>query len=131
MVVLRKILDRIKRLLKRKKKKEPAVIKINKAKARKIKITARDIQENCVRIKYAMDHTPINTPEYDALAKELDYQIGLLKKVKDANQVISVKDFMVIGGTSAALIFFIALAREYPSAVKMASMILKFVPFKG
>lgn len=114
-----KILERLKRKTK------------NKVKVKKIKVTAKDIQENCCRIKAAMDKTPINTPEYDALAKELDYQVGLLKKIKDANQVISVKDAMVIGGTAVSLVFFIALTREYPTALKVASMILKFVPFKG
>ena len=103
----------------------------NIQKVKRIKVTAKDIQENCCRIKAAMDKTPINTPEYDALAKELDYQMGILKKVKDANQVISLKDGLVIGGTTLSLVFFIALAREYPTALKVASMILKFIPFKG
>ena len=129
MMLFRKILEWFKGLFKKRKK--PVVVKIDKSKVKKIKITARDIQENCVRIKYAMDHTPINTPEYDALAKELDYQVGLLKKVKDANQIISAKDALIIAGTASSLIFFIALTREYPNAVKMASMILKFIPYKG
>lgn len=109
-----------------KKKDKPKLQKV-----KKIKLTAKDIQENCMRIKAAMDRTKIGTPEYDALAKELDFQVGLLKKIKDANQVISVKDGLVIGGTTVSLIFFIALAREYPTALKVASMILKWVPFKG
>ena len=103
----------------------------NIQKVKRIKVTAKDIQEKCCRSKAARYKTPINTPEYDALAKELDYQMGILKKVKDANQVISLKDGLVIGGTTLSLVFFIALAREYPTALKVASMILKFIPFKG
>ena len=102
-----------------------------KVKVKKIKVTARDIQENCVRIKTAMDHTKVGTKEYEMLQTELDKEESILKKCKDANQVISLKDAMVIGGTATALIFFIALAREYPTALKIASTILKFVPFKG
>ena len=98
---------------------------------RKVKVTVKDLQENCCRIKAAMDRTPIGTPEYDALQTELEKEMTILKKHKDANQVISLKDAMVIGGTAGALIFFIALAREYPTALKVASTILKFVPFKG
>ena len=100
-------------------------------KVKKIKVTARDIQENCVRIKAAMDKTKIGTKEYEILQGELKAEEEILKKIKDANQVISVKDGLVIGGTSLALIFFIALAREYPTALKTAATILKFVPFKG
>ena len=98
---------------------------------KKVKVTARDLQENCVRIKYAMDHTPIGTEAYEKLQDELKAEQEILKKHKEANQVISLKDAMVIGGTASALIFFIALAREYPTALKVASTILKFVPFKG
>lgn len=103
----------------------------SKVEVKKIKVTAKDIQENCVRIKAAMDQTKVGTKEYELLQTELDKEESILKKCKEANQVISVKDAMVIGGTATALIFFIALAREYPTALKVASMILKFVPFKG
>ena len=98
---------------------------------KKVRLTARDINENCVRIKAAMDRTKIGTPEYEILQKELEHEETILKKLKDANQVIGLKDALVIGGTTTALIFFIALAREYPTALKVASTILKFVPFKG
>ena len=100
-------------------------------KVKKVKVTVRDLQENCCRIKAAMDRTPIGTPEYEALQTELEKEMTILKKHKEANQVISLKDGLVIGGTAGALVFFIALAREYPTALKVASMILKFVPFKG
>ena len=100
-------------------------------KVRKVKVTAKDIQENCVRIKAAMDRCKVGTPEYEKLQNELKTEEEILKRCKDANQVISLKDAMVIGGTATALVFFIALAREYPTALRMASMILKFVPFKG
>lgn len=104
---------------------------VQACKVKKIKVTARDIQENCARIKAAMDRTKVGTPEYDALQAELDKEESILKKCKDANQVIDLKSAMVIGGTTVALIFFIALAREYPTALKAASLILKWVPFKG
>lgn len=107
------------------------VKKKDKTQVKKIKVTAKDIQENCVRIKAAMDRTKVGTKEYELLQDELDKEQSILKKCKDANQVISLKDGMVIGGTTVALVFFIALAREYPTALKVASMILKFVPFKG
>ena len=104
----------------------PQVVKV-----KKIKVTAADIQENCVRIKSAMDRCKVGTPEYEKLQNELKTEQEILKKCKDANQIITLKDAMVIGGTATALVFFIALTREYPSALKIASMILKFVPFKG
>ena len=100
-------------------------------KVKKIKVTVKDIQENCVRIKSAMDRTKVGTPEYEALQKELEHEEVIIRKMKDANQVICLKDAMIIGGSTVALIFFIALAREYPTALKTASTILKFVPFKG
>ena len=100
-------------------------------KVKRIKVTGKDIQENCRRIKVAMDSCKVGTPEYEKLQNELKTEEEILKKCKDANQVISVKDAMVIGGTTTALVFFIALAREYPTALKVASTILKFIPFKG
>jgi thiamine monophosphate kinase len=102
-----------------------------KVQVKKIKVTAKDIQENCVRIKAAMDKTKVGTEDYEALQAELDKEESILKKCKDANQVISLDKALVIGGTTVALVFFIALTREYPTALKVASMILKFVPFKG
>ena len=113
-------------LFKKKKQNEPQVVKV-----KKIKVTAADIQENCVRIKAAMDRCKVGTAEYEKLQNELKTEQEILKKCKDANQVIALKDVLVIGGTATALVFFIALTREYPSALKIASMILKFVPFKG
>ena len=110
-------------------KKKDKDVKIVKAK--KVKLTGKDIQENCVRIKSAMDRCKVGSKEYEVLQNELKTEEEILKKLKDANQVISVKDGLVIGGTATALVFFIALAREYPTALKMASLILKFVPFKG
>jgi hypothetical protein len=114
-----------------KKKKKGNEQQIHVVKVKKIKVTAADIQENCCRIKAAMDRCPVGTPEYEKLQNELKTEQEILKKCKDANQVISLKDAMVIGGTATALVFFIALSREYPTALKVASMILKFVPFKG
>lgn len=121
---IKNIFERLKKLFK--KDKEPKIVK-----AKVIKLRKADIQENLVRIKMTMDQTPINTPEYDALAKEMGYQLDLLKKFKDANQVISLKDAMVVIGGTAGLIFFVALSREFPSALKTASLIMKFIPFKG
>ena len=105
--------------------------KVQIVKVKKVKVTAKDIQENCVRIKAAMDRCKVGTQEYEKLQNELKTEEEILKKLKDANQVITLKDAMVIGGTATALVFFIALTREYPTALKVASMILKFVPFKG
>lgn len=112
-------------------KKKQGTTKIKVQKVKKLKVTGKDIQENCVRIKAAMDKTPVGTPEYEKLQTELEKEETILKKLKDANQVISLKDALVVGGTAVSLVFFIALSREYPTALKVASMILKFVPFKG
>ena len=111
---------------KKEQRNEPQIVKV-----KKVKVTAADIQENCVRIKAAMDRCKVGTAEYEKLQNELKTEQEILKKCKDANQVIALKDVLVIGGTATALVFFIALTREYPSALKIASMILKFVPFKG
>lgn len=103
----------------------------NLVKVKRIKVTPKDIQENCLRIKAMMDATPIGTPKYEALQSELLKEQDILKKCLDNNRLISLKDALVIGSTGVAVIFFIALTREYPSALKMASMIMKFVPYKG
>lgn len=121
----KKILEIFKQIFKKKDKN----IKIVRVK--RIKVTTGDIQENCRRIKEAMDRCPVGTPEYERLQTELKTEQDILKKCKDANQIISLKDAMVIGGTTTALVFFIALTREYPTALKVASTILKFIPFKG
>lgn len=120
-----KIVDWWNRTFKKKEKNN----KITKVKV--IKVTSSDIQENCRRIKVAMDHCKVGTPEYEKLQNELKTEQDILRKVKDANQIISLKDAMVIGGGTAALIFFVALTREYPTALKVASTILKFIPYKG
>lgn len=98
---------------------------------KRCKVTKRDIEENILRIKTAMDATPVGTPQWKVLSDELEHEVGILKKFKDAKQVISAKDALVVGVTGLALVFFVALEREVPSAMKTAATILKWVPFKG
>ena len=52
-------------------------------------------------------------------------------KCRKANQLISLKDGLTLGGAVIVLVFFIALSREYPSALKVVSTILRIIPFKG
>ena len=102
-----------------------------KAKAKRVKVTARDIEENCVRIKMAMDRTKVGTPEYEKLQKELDAEKTILKKHKDSYFWVRPEQIMIIGGTAIVMFFAVALNREWPSAVKIATGILKVFPFKG
>lgn len=100
-------------------------------KVRKTKLTARDIQENCLRIKAAMDKTKVGTPEWKELSDQLEKQQTILRKYKDAKYYISPKDWAIIGGTTVAFVFLIGLSREWPTALKAGSIILKMMPFKG
>lgn len=104
---------------------------MDKVKVKKTKFTAKDVQENCLRIREAMRRTPVGTPEYEALQKELEHEQTILRKYKDAKFYMSPKEMAMVGGTTVAVVFFIALAREYPSALKVGSMLLKIMPFKG
>lgn len=98
---------------------------------KKVVYTPKDIQDNCMRIKVAMEQTPVGTSEYDKLQKELEQWQVILKRYKDARFYIAPKDALVIGGTTIGTLFFIALTREFPSALKTASLLLKIIPYKG
>lgn len=106
-------------------------MKAEKAKVKIVRPSAKDIQERCMRINEALKRTPVGTPEYETLQKQLEHELVNLKKYKDAKFYIAPKDAAIIGGTAVCVIFFLALAREYPSAMKVGSMILKIMPFKG
>ena len=110
-------------------KKKEGQAKVTKAK--RIKMTARDIEDNCIRIREAMKQVAVGTPEYDVLSKELEHETVVLRKYKDAKFWIQPKDVLIIGGTAVAFIFSIALNREHPAALKTAGIILKMFPYKG
>ena len=106
--------------------------KYEKVKARKMhKVTVRDIYENCVRIKAEMDKTPVNSPRWAELQDDMKRELDNVDKCRKANQLLSLKDGLTIGGAVVVLVFFIALSREYPSALKVVSTILRIIPFKG
>lgn len=106
--------------------------KANTTKVRKMhKVTVRDIYENCVRIKAEMDKTPVDSPKWSQLQEDLKRELENVDKCRKANQLISWKDGLTLAGAVAVLVFFIALAREYPSALKVAETILRIIPFKG
>lgn len=95
------------------------------------KVTVRDIYENCVRIKAEMDKTPVNSPRWSELQEDMKRELENVDKCRKANQLLSLKDGLTIGGAVIVLVFFIALSREYPSALKVVSTILRIIPFKG
>lgn len=103
----------------------------NLVKVKKCKLTVHDLERNAMRIQAALDKTPVGSEEYERLSKELDQAQINLKKFKDAHQGLSLKDGLVIGGTTVGMLFLIALNREWPTAIKTASVILKWIPFKG
>ena len=104
-----------------------STIKVRKAH----KVTVRDIYENCVRIKAEMDKTPVNSPRWSELQEDMKRELENVDKCRKANQLISLKDGLTLGGAVVVLVFFIALSREYPSALKVVSTILRIIPFKG
>lgn len=104
-----------------------STVKVRKAH----KVTVRDIYENCVRIKAEMDKTPVNSPRFSQLQEDMKRELENVDKCRKANQLISLKDGLTLGGAVIVLIFFIALSREYPSALKVVSTILRIIPFKG
>lgn len=95
------------------------------------KVTVRDIYENCARIKAEMDRTPVNSPRWAELQDDMKRELENVDKCRKANQIISWKDGLTLGGAVIVLVFFIALSREYPSALKVVSTILRIIPFKG
>ena len=107
-------------------------MKCGNAKVKKMhKVTVKDVYENCVRIKAEMDITPVNSPRWSQLQEDLKRELENVEKCRKANQIISWKDGLTLGGAVVVLVFFIALAREYPSALKVAETILRVIPFKG
>ena len=102
-----------------------------KVKTKRVKVTARDIEENCVRIKMAMERTKVGTPEYERLQKELDAEKTILKKHKDSYFWVKPEQITMIVGTTVVMFFAVALNREWPSAVKISTVLLKMFPFKG
>ena len=104
-----------------------STVKVRKAH----KVTVRDIYENCVRIKAEMDKTPVNSPRWSELQEDMKRELENVEKCRKANQLISLKDGLTLGGAVVVLVFFIALSREYPSALKVVSTILRIIPFKG
>lgn len=105
--------------------------KTGNCKVKKVRISARDIHENCMRIKAKMDSTPVGTEEYSRLQKELENELTNLKKYKDGKFMIHPKDCIMIGGTVLSFLFLIGLSREWPSSIKLGSLILKMFPYKG
>lgn len=103
----------------------------NMVKVKKATATVKDIQINLKRIQAAKDKAKVGTPEFERLTEEEEKEIMNLKKLKEASQFMAPKDAIVIGGTALLAFFAIALNREWPTAVKTAATILKFIPFKG
>lgn len=103
----------------------------NLVRVKKAKVTMKDLERNALRIQAAMDKVPVDSQEYARLAKELEQAQVNCKKFKEGHQRITLKDGLVIGGTTVGMLFLIALNREWPTAIKTASVILKWIPFKG
>lgn len=93
-----------------------------------VKVTAKDIQENIRRIHDEMKNTPVGTEKYTCLQEEMEKEYTILKKFKDSRFYIAPKDAIIIGCISGVAIFMIALERENPKALKLASFLLKLFP---
>ena len=102
----------------------------DEAKVKRIRVTRKDLQENILRIKAVMDETPVGTEKYKILQEELDREYVILKKFNESRYVIHPKDAIIIGGVLVGALFFIALDRENPKAIKVASFLLKLFPMK-
>ena len=110
---------------------EMAMNRIKLAKAKKKRVTARDIQANILRIMDAMKKVPEGSEEYDWLSKELEHEYVILKKYKDSRFYIEPKQWVLIGGGVVVTVFFIALEREVPSVTKFVNLLFKIMPFRG
>ena len=104
---------------------------LNLVKVKRVKVTERDIRENLLRIQMAKEKVPVGSDEWERLSEEEEKENVILKKFKEAHQFMAPKDAFVIIGSGLLCFFVIALNREWPSAVKIASTVLKWIPFKG
>ena len=106
---------------------------LKKDKVKKLRpLTAKDIEANCMRIQAALEKTKVGTKEFEILTEELTKQRELMKKYRDSVFFdIKPRDWLVVGGTTVAIVFFIALSREHPTALKVCTGIMKLMPFHG
>lgn len=76
------------------------------------------------------DHLDEQMELYSSAQKEMDAELGILKKYRDSRFNISPKDMLTIVGVSGLAFFMIALERENPKALKLATFVLKLFPIK-
>lgn len=76
-----------------------------------LKITLRDLNEI-----------------YSTLQDQEEKQYEILKKYKNSKFYIAPKDLLVITGVAGLSLFMIALDRENPKALKLASFVLRLFP---
>lgn len=67
---------------------------------------------------------------YDGLQNELEKEYGILKKYKDSKFFIQPKDAVIIAVLGGVSLFALALERENPKAIKLATFLLKLFPIK-
>ena len=67
---------------------------------------------------------------YSKLQEQREKEFTILKKYKDSKFYVAPKDLMVIFGVGCLSFFMIALERENPKALKLASFVLKLFPIK-
>lgn len=67
---------------------------------------------------------------YSVLQKEMKEELEILRKYKDSKFYIQPKDAVIIGGVAFIAVFMIALERENPKALKLATFLLKLFPIK-
>ena len=125
---------------------------------RKVKVKAKDIENNVLRIQKRIEWThdeidkitskmaaidrDTEEEEYKVLEtkmkelnemlgtlqKELEQEYTILKKYKDSRFAIAPKDAIIIGGVFFMGVFCFALERENPKALKLANFLLKIFP---
>lgn len=127
---------------------------------RKVKITAKDIQENIVKIqtrinwvhddiekitsemsnvdtatesgknKYSELQTALKEKNelYSVLQTEMEQEYVTLKKFRESRYTVAPKDAIIIGGLLFFGTFMVALERENPKALKLATFLLKLFP---
>lgn len=99
-------------------------------KVKRKNVKKRDIQDNIVRIKAAMEKVPVGSEEYEVLQKEMEQELTILKKFQDARFVIQPKDAILVATLAFGTIFFIGLDHDNPKALKIWNVLSHLIPFK-
>ena len=93
-----------------------------------MRVTAKDLQEDILKIREEMKKTEIGSEKYTCLQEQLEKEYVILKKYKETRMGIAPKDALVILMLGGVGFFMIALERENPKAIKLAEFVLRLFP---